>query len=95
MGGYKNKENYAAMLAGGAANIDAFDQFSSTDGVVNVDLYAFIPVNGDVTFTQLEEGGKSVNDKKLAATYYQNITYMGRFNKIEIESGEIIGYKIK
>ena len=83
---------YNALSSGGMGNSDAFAQYSDTDPH-EVDFYAFVPVNGDATFTALTENGTSVGATKLAYTYYEGIMYPGLFDNFTLATGAIIVYK--
>lgn len=54
--------NYSAMEAGGLGNPDAWEQINLAAGetLFSPFAYAFKAINGDATFSAMEEMGKSV-----------------------------------
>lgn len=73
-----------------------FYQTTATGAVQTYNFYAFTPVNGNVTFNALNEQRTSsaVVDVKTAynvsGTYYDGITYWGRFASFNLATGEIV-----
>lgn len=86
--------NYSGMIAGGAGNAGACNQITSTDGEVTIANYAYaiVAVNGDATFTTLEESGSG--SKLASKTLYQNCVWTGYFTKIEVASGEVTYWEV-
>lgn len=66
-------------------------QFNGT-AVHEENVYAFIPVNGDATFTTIEKKGVDVSGDNVSGTYYQNQIYTGGYTKLTLASGEILCY---
>lgn len=93
MGGMANA--HAIIQAGtddsdvDAAYADTFD--FEDDGYT---VYTFIP-DGDATFSEMEEGGQSVNEERLAYTYGDRIPVPGRFTRLVVAQGTVNIYKTK
>lgn len=79
------------MLAGRVNSGDAWKQISAT-GELAEPCYAFIPVNGDATFSTIEESGVDKSANNTSGNYYQNITYVGSYTHLVLATGEIICY---
>lgn len=70
-----------------------FYQTNATGSAVTESFYAFIPVNGDLTFTSLLEGSTNVATAyNVSGTFYQNQLYTGKFAGFTLATGEILIY---
>jgi hypothetical protein len=56
--------------------------------------FMFIPEE-DSTFTEIEEAGTPVAEKRLAWTYGAGIAVPGRFTRLVVDEGKVHIYKIK
>lgn len=69
----------------------SWKQISATAEIAEP-VYAFIPVNGDATFTTIEENGVDASDANAGGTYYQNQLYTGRYTLLKPATGIILCY---
>lgn len=55
-------------------------------------VYAFIPVNGDVTFTTIEAMNVDVSSANSVNTYYEGLVYTGNYTKLVLATGTALAY---
>jgi len=81
----------------GFGNPGGRQQFYQTNATAEVEMnfYAFVPVNGDVTFDYLKEVGRVTNVASaycVSGNFYQNVVYTGSFESFILATGEVIVY---
>jgi hypothetical protein len=76
-------------ISGGAGKAQTFDIL--VDGeTAKQDVVGFSPLNGDVTFTAMEEN--NVISPKLLHTYDKGQYYPGLFTKLTVHDGHCVVY---